>query len=83
MTKAVQLIAVCTHGCNNSGCEHILQEITLPTAESNGTRWMTAEIDYVKYTQHLSISTVAVALGRTYYATAHVRSKIKRGMLEV
>jgi hypothetical protein len=83
MKKAVQLVAVCTFGCHYFTCEHVLQEDTLPTAERKGRHWLDGEIAYVRDTQHEPLSDVAIALSRTYYATAHVRSKIKRGILNV
>jgi hypothetical protein len=81
--KAVQLVAVCTFGCGYLGCEHVLQEDTLPTAQWRGKRWLDYEIAYIQDTQDQPLSSVAVALGRTYYATAHARSLIKRGILNV
>jgi hypothetical protein len=43
---------------------------------------MDYEIAFVRATADEPLSTVAVALGRTYYGTAKVRSLVKRGILE-
>ena len=78
---AVQLIAVCAAGCGNRGCEHILQEYSIPTAESKYNSWTAEEIDFIQGTLNESLSTVALVLGRTYYATARARSLVTRGLL--
>lgn len=77
----IQLALLCTYGCAYTGCSHLLQEESLPTAESKGERWSDAEIAFIEGTQDESITEVARALNRTYYATAHARSKVKRGIL--
>jgi hypothetical protein len=82
--KTVQLIAVCTTGCKaNSGCEHILQEQTIPTAKARYSRWTGEELDFILDTQSEPLSDVAVVLNRTYYAVSRVRSLIKRGILKI
>jgi len=83
MKKAVQLIAVCTFGCTRQGCSHIHQEYSIPTAELRGVRWTEDEIAFIRDTLDETLADVALALGRTYYATAQVRSRVKRGILNV
>jgi hypothetical protein len=82
--KTVQLVVVCRTGCRaNSGCEHILQEQTLPTAELKGKLWTDDELAFIRDTQDEPLSDVAVVLGRTYYAVSRVRSLAKRGILKI
>ena len=78
---ALQLVVICTFGCERQGCEHVHQEYSLPTAEARNTRWSSAELAFIEGTQEESLSEVARALGRTYYGTAQARSKVKRGIL--
>jgi hypothetical protein len=78
----IQLIAVCAFGCNNMGCEHVLQENTLPSAESKYAPWTESELAFIKDTQDETLTDVALALGRTYYATSKTRSLVKRGILK-
>ena len=77
----IQLALLCSYGCAYTGCSHLLQEESLPTAQLKGTRWSVDELTFIEETQDESITEVARALNRTYYATAHVRSRVKRGIL--
>jgi hypothetical protein len=79
--KFVQLVAVCPI-CVCLGCEHILQEVSLPTAESKGSPWTVEEAAFLRDTLDESLTEVARTLGRTYYATARARSLAKRGKLK-
>lgn len=78
-----QLVAFCTTGCRNKNCEHILQAYSLPDAESKGARWTSAEIAFIEGTQEEPLSSIALTLGRTYYATSKARSLVKRGLLRI
>jgi hypothetical protein len=78
---AVQLVIICTFGCERNGCEHVHQEYSLPEAEARNARWTSAELAFIEGTQEEPLGDVANALGRTYYGTAQARSKVKRGIL--
>jgi hypothetical protein len=78
---AVQLVIICTTGCERQSCEHVLQEHSLPLAESKGKAWTSAELAFIEGTQEEPLAEVARALGRTYYATSQARSLLKRGKL--
>jgi hypothetical protein len=78
---AVQLVIICAFCDKNAGCEHILQENSLPTAEAKNTRWSSAELAFIEGTQEEPLAEVARALGRTYYGTSKARSLVKRGIL--
>jgi len=80
--KAVQLVVVCTTGCKRNGCEHILQEVSLPNAEAKGNPWTPEELAFLLDTTDETLSDVAAALNRTYYATSRARSLAKRGILK-
>jgi hypothetical protein len=79
--RIVQLVLICKTGCDRQGCEHVLQEVSLPTAESKGTPWTDEELEFLLNTTDESLTEVARALGRTYYATSRARSLHKRGIL--
>ena len=78
----VQLIAVCTTCTLNSGCEHILQEISLPTAVRKSAPWTVDEIEFIRETMDEPLGDVALILNRTYYAVSKTRSLLKRGILK-
>jgi hypothetical protein len=79
--RAVQLIAVCGV-CSYTGCGHILQEHTLPTARQRHTRWTADEIAFIQDTLDESLADVALVLDRTYYGVARARLLVKRGILK-
>lgn len=81
--RVVQLVALCIFGCKYSGCEHVYQEHTLPTAVARHSRWTDDEIAFIEGTMDEPLTEVALALGRTYYATARRRSTCKRGILKI
>jgi hypothetical protein len=81
--RVVQLVLICKTGCDSQGCEHVLQEVSLPTAESKGSSWTDEELEFLLDTMEEPLSDVARTLGRTYYATAKVRSLAKRGILKI
>ena len=83
MTQAVQLVIVCGYCTRNAGCEHILQEQTLPTAKARGRLWTSAELAFIEGTQEEPLSEVARALDRTYYAVSKARSLLRHGLLQV
>jgi predicted nucleic acid binding AN1-type Zn finger protein len=80
--KPVQLLAHCPTCKQYAGCEHILQEESLPNAESKGKTWTPAELEVIKATQDIPLKVVAEALNRTYYATSKTRSLVKKGILK-
>jgi hypothetical protein len=80
--KVVQLVAICTNGCIYTGCEHVYQEHTLPTAEARSSRWTAEELDLIQDTMNEPLADVALVLGRTYYGTARARVQVKRGILK-
>lgn len=80
--RVVQLTAFCQAGCKYVGCEHILQEHSLPNAVARSTRWTTDEIALIKDTLNEPLPDIALVLGRTYYAVARARYQFKRGILK-
>jgi hypothetical protein len=68
-------------GCERNGCEHIHQEVSLPTAVQRYQPWTDEEIDFLRETLDEPLGDVAAVLNRTYYAVAVYRSKVKRGLL--
>jgi hypothetical protein len=82
MTKAVQLVAICRSGCGRQGCGHVLQEVTLPTAELKGATWTDEEIAFIQDTLDEPLSVIALTLNRTYFGTAKARSLIRRGIMK-
>jgi hypothetical protein len=82
MGGTVKVISIgCTAGCITGGCQHILQEYSLPKAEYNNKPWTPGEFQFVQDTMAEPLYEVAECLGRTYYATAQARMRIKRGVL--
>jgi hypothetical protein len=79
---AVQLVVICRTGCDNNGCEHIHQEVSLPTAKLSGKPWTDDDVAFILDTLDEPLGDVALILNRTYYATALARSKAKRGILK-
>jgi RNase P protein component len=79
---AVQLVVICRTGCASNGCEHLQQEVSLPTATLKNKAWTADEIEFIQETLNEPLGDVALLLNRTYYATAVTRSRVKRGMLK-
>jgi len=78
---AVQLVVICVTGCERNGCEHVQQEVSLPTAVRQRKLWTDEEIAFIRGTLEEPLGDVAAVLNRTYYATAVARSRVKRGLV--
>ena len=78
---AVQLVAVCATCTRNSGCEHVQQEVSLPTAVLKNKAWTADDIEFIRETMDEPLGDVALILNRTYYAASKTRSLVKRGKL--
>jgi hypothetical protein len=81
--KAVQLVIVCTTGCDRNGCEHVQQEVSLPNAVAKGNPWTADELEFLRDTTNERLADVADVLNRTYYSVSRARSLVKRGIMKI
>ena len=75
-----QRTVTCDAGCPQKSCSHYQQKMSLPTTTVRRARWTHEEIELVLDTMDQPLAVVAEALGRTYYATALARSRVKHGI---
>lgn len=73
----------CEGDLHYSLCGHILQAMSIPNATNKSNRWTLSEVQFLADTWNEPLYSVADALGRTYYATALARMRLKQGTLVV
>lgn len=71
-------LLVCSGTRHYSHCSHELQRTSLQGAKRRYREWTPDETQFVIDTMDEAVLDVADALGRTYYATANYRLKLRK-----